>query len=257
MQLTVSANVTGVNMTLAALEKQIAFATKQALNKSAVQAQSEIRVEMTRVFDRPTRWTLDATRIEPATRTRLFANVFLKNRRGSPADKDTNELYTEVFGGPRGRKPYETRLLRAGVLRSNEYTVPANGLDLDPYGNVPSGLIRTILSQLNAAGGPGYNSNVGQSKRSRRRVSRVGEVFVSRGTGAGAFLPRGIYVRKGVITGPRGGSLYQYRMLLKIVTGRPRYGARLRMFDIVRRVVARDFDREFQAQLATAISTAR
>jgi len=250
MNVSVQSNVESVTKALKGLEKQIRFASVKAMNKCAEQAQSELRVEMTRALDRPTRWTLDASRIVRATTNRAYADVFLKNRRGRPADKDTNELYTQVFGGARGRKPFETRLLRAGVLRSNEYTVPAKGLQLDAYGNVPAGLIRSILSQLQAASGPGYDSNASGSARSRRTVSRVGTIFVSRGVSTGAGLPRGIYQRRAIGTGPRGGRRYGYRMLLKIVTGRPRYGSRLRMFE-------GDFEREFQRELALAIQSAR
>lgn len=236
-------------------------AAAQALNKVATQTQSEIRIEMTRVFNKPTPYALNATRVSFASANNLYAKVWLKNRAGDPQQEDTNYLYPEVFGTQRGRKAFETRLMRVGWIRSNEFLVPANGLALDSYGNVPTGTIRSILSQAGAAGGLGYSSNATSSTRSKATVAKRGTYFVPEPKSG---LPRGIYQRinfqtgtKKIATGlvtktgkQRTKTVATYgssaiRMIFKIVVGKPRYQSRLKMHDIGRRVLARDFEAEF------------
>jgi hypothetical protein len=218
-----------------------------ALTRTAKIAQREVVKEIGRVFDRPTRWALNSTYLQPADKDRLAASVWLKDRHGAPQAKDSHYLYPEVFGVARGRKAYETALLRVGALRSNEFTVPAKAMPLDANGNLPVGIVRTILSQLEASGsaGQGYSSNKTDSARSRRTVAKRGTYFVPR---PGSGLPRGIYRRT------RSGGGWTTEMVLKIVVGKPAYRTRLRLFDIGRRVQAeylqREFDRAYDASAA-------
>lgn len=251
--ITIKVDISSALASLRQQHKQVRFAAAVALTRVAKQAESEVRSEMAQVFDRPTPWALGATRVIPATPQRLLSQVWLKDRRGQPQRKDSNFLFPEVFGGTRGRKAFETRLLQVGWLRSNEFVVPAKGLPLDAHGNVPVGLIRSILSQAGAAGGEGqgYTSNKTQSARSRRTVARRGTFFVSRGQSTGNPLPRGIYQRL------RMGSGWATRMIFAIVVGRPRYRPRLRLGQIGDRVVRRDFQREFDRALAQTLATAR
>lgn len=215
-----------------------------ALTKTAKIAQKEVIDAIRSEFQAPTPYALGATRLIPATKDTLFASVWLKDRQSKVVSKASHFLYPQTFGGRRERKAYETALLRAGLLRSNEFTVPAEGYPLNAYGNIPIGVIRQILSQLKAAEiSSGYTANKSGSERSRKAVKRAGSYFVPL---PGSSLPRGIYQRTGNGTP---------RMVMKIVVGKPRYKARLRMFDIGERVVAREFEREFDA--AAAASRAR
>jgi len=230
-------------------DKQIRYATAVALTRTAQQAQSEVRTTMTSVFDKPTPYALNATRVKPANKVTLQAEVLLKDRNNDPQSKDTNFLYPEVFGTPRGRKAFETRLMRVGWLRSNEFLVPAADLPLDPFGNVPTSMLRSILSQAGAAGGLGYSSNKTSSARSKRTVSKRGTFFVP--DARSTALPRGIYQRRASGLGT------MTRMIFKIVVGKPRYRTRLRLAQIVDRVVRRDFQREFARAYRQAEATAR
>lgn len=253
MALTVSVQVNfgRVQALIGGADKQLRFAAAVALTKTAKIAEGDVKREMQQVFDRPTRWALNATRIVPATKQRLVAQVWLKDRRGLPQGKDSNFLYPQVFGGPRGRKAYETRLLSVGWLRSNEFTVPAKDLALDGNGNVPVGVIRSMLSQAKAAGGLGYDSNASNSKRSKRTMQRAGTYFVSRGKSTGNPLPRGIYQRV------RLGSGWGTRLVLLIVQGKPMFKQRLRLGQIADRAVDRYFQKKFDAAYALALRTAR
>lgn len=219
-----------------------------ALTRTAKIAQGEIASEIRRVFDRPTQWALNATYLRIASADKLHAMVWLKDRHGAAQSQDTHYLYPQVFGVQRGRKAYETRLLRAGVLRSNEFTVPAKGMTLDGHGNLPVGVIRSMLSQLGAASGPGYSSSKTKSKRSQRTVAKAGVYFVPR---PGGGLPRGIYHRR------RMGAGWATRMVLKIVVGKPRYRSRLKMFEIGRRVHEQHFRREYDRAFAASLQRLR
>lgn len=229
-------------------DKQIRYATAVALTRTAQQAQSEVRTTMTRVFDKPTPYALNATRVKPANKATLKAEVLLKDKHGDPQSKDVNFLYPEVFGTPRGRKAFETRLMRAGWLRSNEFTVPATDMPRDAFGNIPTGMIRSILSQAGAAGGLGYSSNKTGSQRSKRTVAKRGTFFVP---DPKSRMPRGIYQRIQL------GSGWATRMVFKIVVGKPSYRPRLRLAEIVDRVVRRDFQREFARAYREAEASAR
>jgi hypothetical protein len=247
----VEANFGRLQALLTNAEKQVRFATAVALTKTAKIAEGDVTQAMQQVFDRPTRWALRATRVIPATKQRLIAQLWLKDRRGLPQGKDSNFLVPQVFGGPRGRKAYETRLMQVGWLRSNEFTVPSRDLPLDSNGNVPVGVIRSILSQAKAAGGLGFNSNASNSQRSRRTVQRAGTYFVSRGQSTGNPLPRGIYQRV------RMGSGWGTRLVLLIVQGKPMFKQRLRLGQIADRAVDRHFQQQFDQAYANALRTAR
>lgn len=235
---------------LKGMERQLPYATMLALNKTAELAQVEVRQQTARVFDRPTRWAMDASFIRYAKKHALTASVALKGRDRGVVDKETNFLYPQVYGTPRGRKAMETALLRVGALRSNEFIVPAKDLPLDAFGNVPTKLVRQILSQLKAAevNDAGYSANRTDSKRSKRTVAKAGTFFVPR---AGSGLPRGIYQRI------RTGLGWATRMIFKIVVGKPKYRKRLDFFAIGQQAYNRHFDREFKDAWNKALATAR
>lgn len=266
--LRVNADFSAITKKLKALPAQAKAAGASALNKCAWQSQSEIRIAMTRVFDRPTEYALNATMVKRATPNDLYAKVYLKNKQGDPMQSASNFLYPEVFGQGRGQKAMEGRLRRVGWLRSNEFLVPAKGLPLDPFGNVPTGMVRSILSQAGAAGGEGYSSNKTSSAASKRTVRKRGAFFMPE---PGSKLPRGIYQRVDFRTGTRAEKYTNakgkqrtrkvatyganaIRMVMLVVTGKPSYRARLHMHDIVNRVVARDFRSNFERELGKLVS---
>jgi hypothetical protein len=216
-----------------------------ALTKTAQLAQKDVIASMKEVFNQPTRWTLNSTRLIPATKDRLFSQVWLKDRQNKVVSKPTSFLYPQVFAGRRDRKAYETALLKAGILRSNEFTVPAEGFPLDAFGNVPVGVIRQILSQLKAAElTAGYTANKTNSARSRRAVAKAGAFFVPR---VGSTLPRGIYQRMGKTT----------RMVMKIVVGKPGYKRRLNLFTIGQRAMDKYFERQFDVAFNRSLARLR
>lgn len=262
----VTTDFSGAFRVLTGADKQARYATSLALNKTAEIAQKAIVHEMQRVFDRPTRWTLGGTRVIYAKARGMTSQVWLKDRKGGPASKENTSLFVQVFGGKRGRKAFETALMKAG-LRSNEFLVPADGAPLDAFGNMPVGVIRQILSQLQSANtSAGYDSNTkngeAQSGQSRRRQLRAGVFFIPPPKSG---LPRGIYQRipvgmskAGSMAGKKRASYsWATRMIFKIVVGKPRYQIRLRIGEIGRRIADQHFKREFDTAYKFALATAR
>ncbi|MBX6427161.1 MAG: hypothetical protein IRZ09_14715 [Variibacter sp.] len=184
------------------------------------------------VFDRPTRFTLNSLFVKPATKQDLAAIVHFKEGFGSvPAWR---YLGPQVAGGPRVHKSYERALIRAGVMRADEFTVPGAGARLDAHGNMRGGEITRILSQLGASPDPMQN----MTERSKRRARRtgVGRYFVLRGTRA----PNGVYLRKG------GREIVP----VLIFVPQPRYRKRFPFYDTAQRVFAARFAERFREGLA-------
>lgn len=221
--------------------KQVPFATAKALTKVAQLGQAAVIQAMTTQFDRPTPFTLKSLFIKPATKLSLQAAVYLKDR---PAGKNPNSLADllnqEFAGGGRIRKRLELYLQRAGYISGNEFVAPGAAAKLDQYGNMSSGQIQQILSQLKASPDAGAYST--KSTRSRRNVKKAGEYFWSRG----GRLPRGVWLRAGESVRP---------ILLVIST--PQYRQRIDMAKIVQKVIDTRFNAEFQAAMDEALRTAR
>ncbi len=216
--------------------KHIPFATALALTRTAQAAQKEVRAEMPRVLDRPKKFTLNSTFVKPATKRRLEATVGFKDfaAKGTPAGK---YLLPQIHGGRRKHKRFERALIRAGIMRSDEYAVPGDDMRLDRYGNLPKGAITKMLSQLRAS--PDAGQNATQSSRSKR--GRRGRAYFYRRS----F--RGVFVR----TGKRA-----FTVFIKFVKV-PRYRRRLRFPEIVEGTVQAQFRLQFRRALSQALRTAR
>jgi len=151
MQYDVRANLKDALKMLDGLQKdQIPFATAYALTQTAKDAESNVRREMRRVFNNPTPYTLAGLFVKPATKTRLTSTVKFKDEsvKGVPADR---YMTVQVVGGPRRTKGFEELLIRAGVMPPNHYAVPTRAAPLDGAGNVPRGILNSMLSQLQAS----------------------------------------------------------------------------------------------------------
>ncbi len=221
--------------------KQIPFATAKALTKTAQQAKLDIVANMKTVFDRPTPYTLNSLYIKPATKTDLESEVFIKNdsTTGTPASK---YLAPEVYGGGRNMKRGEKALINKGLLPSGSYLVPGQGLKLNQYGNITSGMMIKILSGVSAT----TDRYQYQTKRSiKRQGANAGSYFVV--SEPGGRLPLGVYQRlsEGHVAP------------LLIAISAPHYRERLSFFKLARETYQRVFNATFNKALADAIATAR
>lgn len=228
---------------------QLPFATALALTRTAEMVKLEESKEMQRVFRSPTPYTLNALYLKPATKTRLEAKVWVKDAsaKGTPA---TKYLLPQVYGGERNTKRFESLMRDRDYMTASEYVVPAEGAQLDAYGNLSRGQLSKILAQLQAAFDPRQRETPTSRKRSLRRKARGGRYFIGGAPGRGKHLPRGVWERLTTGFG------YGVRPVLLFVR-RPVYVPRFKFFDVAERVVNDQL--LYQAQLAVehALKTAR
>ena len=248
----ITVDVTGVESLQRDIEragKQLPFALALALTRTVEQVKLEERQEMRRVFRNPIPYTLNSLYIKPATKSRLEARCWVKNDagKGTPA---TKYLLPEVYGGARNVKRFEALMRARGYMSANEYVVPAEGAQLDAFGNINRGQLQKILSQLQASFDPLQRETATSRKRKARRRTRGGRYFIGGAPGRGQHLARGVWER--LTTGFGSG----VRPVLLFVR-QPRYVPRFKFFEVAQRVVNDQLP--YQAQLAVehALKTAR
>lgn len=242
--------------------RQQDFATAVALTRTARRVADAVKVEMQRVFDRPTPYALNAIRVRPATRGDLTALVDFREGAGKGVAAD-KFLGPEVFGGGRNRKRSENALARAGLL-PGQFTVPGAAAELDAFGNMSRGFTVKLLSNLSALGEEGYRANA--TDRSRARTARVGTsdkgykkvfgkiYFVSKGPGSQVrgrqqHLAAGVWEKSGT----HGADVKPVLMF----TEAPTYTPRLPFYETAEEVFSTSFDGEFTTALDAAMATAR
>lgn len=198
------------------------FVTAYALTKTAQDIKAEEIKTMQGVFDRPTRFTLNALYVKPATKRDLSAVVEFKDGGGKSVPA-WRYLGPQVSGGGRQKKSHERRLERAGLLKSDEYVVPGKGVALDASGNMRGNTIERILSQLQAAEQfAGYQANETGRSRKRNASKRAGRYFLVRGR----RIPDGIYHRV---------DTREIKPVMLFVRA-PRYQPRFPFYDVAQKV---------------------
>jgi hypothetical protein len=223
---------------MAAAGRQLPYATMVALNRTARRVKVEMREEMTRVFDRPTPYTLNSLMTHMATKRSPSAEVFIKDEQygGTPPAK---YLGNQIYGGTRHAKSHELALRRAGILKGNMYAVPAKDVALDKYGNIPSGKIMQMMSALGAAErSAGYQMNI--TRASLARHPKRARYFTI------GSPPIGVFTRQGGVMKP-------FIMFVRS----PHYTQRLDFFGVGKRVVEEHLVNEMRTSVEQALRTAR
>lgn len=250
------------NRQLRVLEKEIGKAEKQvrlgaaiALTKTAKRAQDAIRQEMPKVFDRPTRYTLNATYVKPAragtkagSKTDLTASVKIKDAElKNQVVPPVNYLVHQVEGGRRQQKRFEVALQRIGILPAGWLAVPGKGAELDAYGNIKASQIVQILSYFQAFGETGYRANSTEATRAklkrggRRRYGRAYFAAIP-GRPRSRHLQPGVYLRQ---YGAFGTALRPVLIFIRKAT----YSPRLPFYDIARETFDKWIDHELDAAI--------
>jgi len=242
--ISVKADISGALAKLALATDQVPYATALALTRTAQFVQKELASEMDKAFDRPTPFTKNGMRVVPATKSRLAASVDFK-------DRQAKYLTPEVYGGPRGTKGFERLLQGAGILPSGWYAVPAQGVHMDRYGNVPGGTLTKILSQLNALKDSLQHESA-EMRRRRNLTRQQGRYFaVIPDRPARNRLKPGIYERLGTTRIARVLPIFMF--VRQAPTYRERYN-----FRQLGEIKARQrFPTEFEAAAETAMRTRR
>jgi hypothetical protein len=107
-------------------KKQVPFAAAGALNATAKATQDGEKRELPSIFDRPTPFTLNAIGIERATKGKLQARVFVKDRQAA---------YLEVQETGGTKTPKKRAFLLPRGLRQNQ------------YGNLPKGTVASARAK--------------------------------------------------------------------------------------------------------------
>lgn len=247
----VTGDVSKITQHLTALaQRQVPFATALALTKTAKFVQQKIKEEIPRVFDRPTRFTLNSTWVRPATKARLWAEVKIKDE-VARAVPPIRWLAPQIYGGSRGPKGFEKALLRMGKMPPG-FAVPASSMPRDAYGNVSKGQIVKILADLQALRDPlDRTTDRSRLRRRRSRTKRAQFYFSTHPVNwRTAHLKPGIYVRTEF---GFGSSIRPVMLFVPAV----RYRKRLRFFEIADQSARMRFPIEFALAMRHAIATAR
>lgn len=222
LTLNVRADVNALARQLGALgSDQIPFVTAYALTKTAQAIKADAVDGMQKAFDRPTRYTLNALAVQPATKTELRSRVDFRKSTGLPASRP---LGPEVEGGHRAHKSFEKRLVGAGLMLASEYAMPGGSVPLDAYGNVSRAYITRVLATLGV--------QHGRPSKSKRGQGRPGQYLVLRGEGR---APPGVYERAGRGIRP-----------IFIFTRAPHYQPRFAFYELARAALRRDFATHFR-----------
>ncbi|MEO0680382.1 MAG: hypothetical protein AAF192_08205 [Pseudomonadota bacterium] len=146
--------------------RRLPFALALALNTTATKLIAANRRHMGRIFDRPTRWTLNAFHFVRA-RAPGRLEVMLKRKSGASA---RHYLEVQAEGGTRPATGLETllrmRLPYAGQVGRPVFT---DFFPRDGNGNLQRGQLNRMLSEVRAQGDARNNQTAGSRKRSGRR----------------------------------------------------------------------------------------
>ncbi len=236
------------------LERQnLPFAVVQACNATAFEIRETWKRTAPRVFDRPTSLTINAAQYKKATKQKLYAEVFLRDEaaKGTPPAK---YLLPQVEGGTRRLKGVERLLQSAQVMPVGMFAVPGQGAPLDQYGNVKSGQVRQIISQLKAGDQfLGSQSNMTGASRERRlkreRKRGGGGHYFALNQSRGKLRP-GIYER---ITTGFGSAVRSIFVFTRHVSYRPRYD----IFALAQRTWDKLMPFHFSRELQKAVDTSK
>lgn len=215
-------------------QKQLPFATALALNDTAKEIVDALRDHMGRVFDRPTRWTMNAFHFRRATKTSLSAVIERKT-----SIRGRHYLEVQAAGGRRPNTGWEKQIGQKLGLDVG-YMSGTGRLKRDGYGNIPRGGMQRILSRIGASSLTGSNSTAS----SRRRANGVGKYFVG---GPRNNLRPGVYERT------RAG----IHRVLAFNTKTPNYSPRFRFEAVAHETVGRVLEMHLGRRLAEAMKTAR
>ncbi|MDZ7824155.1 MAG: hypothetical protein U5K75_09035 [Ahrensia sp.] len=177
------------------LGNDLPFAVARAITWTLKDVQSNNPKWMRRAFDNPNAWTLNSMRVQPATK-RMAGRVFFKNevKAGGKGTNAGRYLQPNILGLYRPHTRWEKLLIAKGVLFKGEYAMPASGMKLNAFGNVPSRIYPEIIAQLKlGSNGIGNQTSATKARRKARGVARV---FIPGADGRPSSLPRGIWQRE-------------------------------------------------------------
>lgn len=223
-----------------------------ALTKTAMAVQAAEQAEMSDVFDRPTKFTLGQVFVRRAEAARLEATVGV-----SDYPYTVGYLKPHIFGGARRTKGFEKLLIAGGAMRAGMVAVPGRFARLDTNGNISTGQLRQIFSQLRIEPTQGATSvlprilttdNAATRKAKSRRIktayTRAGGQYIALPDGRGKLLP-GIYQARQFAAGRA-----VPRPVMIFVSSAKYEAERFDFFYVGKLAVQRNLNREVNAAMA-------
>lgn len=227
MRITVKIDDTALKTAIDNMQKKdIPFAIARALTWTAKDAQTDVKNEMQKVFDKPTRYTLNSTYVIPAKKDNLQAIVGMKDQ-ASGSVPAFRYLKAEMDGGPRKDKSSEKKVKRGGMVNAFEQSIPGEAMGIDQYGNMRSSQRKMVYAAIGNGG--------------KSTGKRAFSFFIGRP--GGGKLPLGIWQRTKDGVRP-----------WVIFVSSARYRKKLDYEGIVARSVQRTFDDNFEKSFMKIMS---
>jgi hypothetical protein len=267
-----------IKLKLESTMREMGFAAIVALTRTAKDIKLEQPKEMSRVFDRPTPFTLRSVFMVGATKAEPYARVWLKDAenevparmstaqgreqqfnnqrrsgnyrvskrlRGGSSGENTAAKYLmpQIKGGPRKAKGVEVLMRSRGQIGGNEFLVPGR-VKLDRYGNVAPGMWTKILADQGALHDP-ISNRLG----SRARPTMEGERAVR-----SKYFIATIKGTKAIWERKAGGGIVP---IIFVVNGPPKYKVRYDFIGVSRRVFREKWSSNLRQAVAQGFSRAR
>lgn len=250
LKVAVSSNFPDVMRQIDADRQHMRGAAREALNRAAEWAETDVKREMRQVFDRPVPFTLRSLRVYFANTANLKVTLWFRQR---SADEDKPWAMPQIAGTARGMKPMELRLQKAGILPAGWMVVPGAAAPLDAFGNMSMGEISRILNVLGTFKEAGYNkANAKTKERLRKGNAKRGvygfEYWVNPPWARQKHLLPGVYRRVYTAFGT------SLKPMLIFIKG-ARYKARLDFFGIAKRAFDKHFPLEFEKAAESLLKT--
>lgn len=182
----------------------IPYAAAAALTRCVVAGQGKVKSVMPQVFKGPTKYTLNSTRIVPATKDNLVASVAVKDISTHWATRPESYLLPGVEGGQRSEKRFERALRYSGAMKRGEYAIPGAAAKLDAAGNVSRATVNQILKALKSIRSVTNSYDPVTGRKRRKGHELANDLFVGQpsvGSGRGRRMRpgtvQGIYRREG------------------------------------------------------------
>lgn len=222
----------------------VPYAAATALTRTAqIAAKKDLPDAMRRVFDRPTRYTLNSLFVKPATKENLSARVQVKDLTYNGGTVPEDFLLPSVVGGGRNEKRFERLLRYSGMLPFGWRAVTGSGAPLDAFGNLQPGEMQRILTAVGANRDKWQNRSGSKRSKANAKNAPYFAVTPTRGVFSGgeykevaSSMQPGIYKRMG------GRKI----MPVLIFTNKlPQYRARLDFEGVVLKCANDNFKAEF------------
>lgn len=164
---------------------QVAKVTAVTLTELAFRSKKAVEKAIPQVFDRPTPWIrnsvfaksakVNGQRVDPAIVGIKGSPNSVSVGTGSSRIAPSHSLYSEVVGGNRSRKGWESSLSDEAPS-GRPMLRPGAKAKLDAYGNIANGQIKQIMSAFQASRMEGFSANSrirGVSGLTRTQVERI------------------------------------------------------------------------------------